>query len=170
MSLKWIGALGIALAGALWGISAVGTKHTRSKALETVICWLNDLLGRLRYTAIPMPQWIRESEQNPSYCALGFLRKAGEYLKTKDFTDAFLQGLQDEASKDGLSDEDIMPLMILGEQLGKTDVITQVQHIQECLDRVAMQKQKADAGAHKADRLYLTLGASVGLMVAILLL
>ena len=148
----------------------MGIKRSRSKALETVICWLNDLLGRLRYVAIPMPEWIRESGENPSYSSLDFVKKAGEYLKTKDFTDAFTQGLQEKAGEDGLQKEDIAPLMMLGKRLGKSDTATQIRHIEECVERLMLQKEKADAGVRKADRLYLTLGASAGLMVAILLL
>ncbi len=117
-----------------------------------------------------MPEWIWQSTENASYNGLRFLSKAKEYLKTKDFTDAFLQGVQNGAKEDGLYKEDIEPLKILGKQLGKTDGKTQMQHIEECLERMVLQKQKAEAEVRKADRLYLTLGASAGLMVAILLL
>lgn len=65
---------------------------------------------------------------------------------------------------------DTQQLIGLAEHLGKSDTATQLQYVEQCMEILGKSQQEVKAETVRTDRLYVTLGVSAGLAVAILLL
>ncbi len=63
---------------------------------------------------------------------------------------------------------DTAPLRALGAQLGKSEAHTQRRCVQEAVAALEERRTEALSAAQKADKLYMTLGLSGGLAMALL--
>lgn len=117
-----------------------------------------------------MTDWVKKSSENPAYTGLCFLRKLERGCNGRDFTGVFSEALQTCRAEDGFSAGDIQELLGLAEHLGKSDTATQLQYVEQCMETLSESQQEVKAETVRTDRLYVTLGISGGLAVAILLL
>ncbi len=131
-----------------------------------ILSWLHDFERRLQYAAPPLREWLQESAVQ--YSELPFIASASRLLQTADLQTAWDKALRIAA--EGLGKEDIAVLRALGTHLGKSDVNTQLQCVRETLSSLEEARVSAQAAAQKADKLYLTLGTSGGLALALLLI
>ena len=168
--MKLAGIIGIMIGGLLTGMWAAGRLHRRATALETLLSLLSELARRLSYTAPPLREFFSESAAQPLYAGLSFLPMVLEFWKERDFAAAFEAAVKSCGKRDGFSSEDIAALVRLGAKLGKSDAGTQRLCVCEEIDRLEESRQSVRSEAARADRLYLPLGVSGGLALAVLLI
>lgn len=129
-----------------------------------ILGWLHDFERRLQYAAPPVREWLQDSMER--YPALRFIAETLQLLQTHDLETAWGKALD---PADGLAEEDVTALRTLGTHLGKSDADTQLQCVRETLAALEESRTAAMTAAEKADKLYLTLGTSGGLALALLL-
>lgn len=133
-----------------------------------MLAWLRDFERRLQYAAPPIKEWLRESADHPQYGALPFIAQTVQLLQDADLETAWKKALH--TAPGSLADADAAVLSTLGTHLGKSDAPTQLQCIQETVAVLEESRKVAVAAVQKADKLYLTLGVSGGMGLALLLL
>lgn len=168
--MKFAGIIGTVIAGLLTGVWAAGRLHRRVTALETLLSLLNELARRLSYTAPPLRDFFLESAAQPMYAGLRFLPMVLAVWKEADFAAAFETAVNTCGKQDGFSAEDIAALVRLGAKLGKSDAQTQRLCLCEEIARLEESRQAVREQAARADKLYLSLGMSGGLALAVLLM
>ncbi len=136
------------------------------KMLQRILQWLYDFERRLQYTAPPLREWLHSS--STTYPELSFVEKALHLLETEDLQTAWDTALTTSAGY--LAREEVLALRALGTHLGKSDAKTQLQCVRETLCVLEEQRKIAMGAVQKADKLYLTLGTSGGLALALLLI
>lgn len=116
----------------------------------------------MQFAAVPVRVWLAETAENVPFL--------GEVLRLLPQTD--LETAWETAVRDihGLTTEDKTALCLLGTQLGKSDVPTQLRCIQETVATVAANKQQAMEIANKARKMCVGLGTCAGMAVALLLM
>ena len=101
------------------------------------------------------------------YPELAFVPQTVSLLQTADLETAFKHAVQ--AMKDfGRAETEI--LCALGTHLGKSDTSTQLQCVRETISALEERREAVTLAVQKADKLYLTLGTSGGLALALLLI
>lgn len=100
-----------------------------------------------------------------------FLRAAAGRLDGDgDCHAAWQYGIAQYGRAAGLTSADRELLLHFGEELGRTDVEGQVENCQNCAAQLAQRLDTARQEAAAKHRLYLTLGVTGGLALALLLL
>ncbi len=135
--------------------------------LEEMLCWLRDLERCMRYTAEPLPRWLETCARSPQYARLMFLEIVCEKLPLLGLEMAFCDAVEQDTRLDR-AEKDILGR--LGAGLGKSDSETQLLCIRETADGLQSVSAAQKRRMEKAQKLYVTLGASGGLALAVLLL
>ena len=120
---------------------------------------------QLRYTAIPVREWLKKS--GGGYSDLPFIQAMLSLLCSQPLEVAWRHAI---TAVSDFQKADIDILCALGTRLGKSDLSAQLQCVEETLEALEEQSRTAAAISQKTEKLYLTLGASGGLVVAMLLL
>lgn len=94
--------------------------------------------------------------------------KANENMKTMLAGEAWRNSLHTVHTN--LEKEDIDILVSLGNMLGKTDSEGQVNHIEEIKELLSIQLKNANLEKEKNEKLYKTLGMTIGLTIVIILI
>lgn len=131
-----------------------------------MLAWLRDFERRLQYTAPHLRDWLNDSVVR--YRSLAFLATVVELLDATDPETALRRALDTDC--EDLSTADKAVLCVLGGYLGKSDANMQLQCVREVIATLEEHRACAMKETAKADKLYLTLGTSGGLALAILLI
>ncbi len=118
----------------------------------------------MQYTAPPIREWLEESAN--AFAQLPFIAAVCHALQGSDLQTAWERAIL--VSFPQLSAADTAPLRALGVQLGKSEAHTQQRCVQEAVAALEERRLQALSDAQKADKLYLTLGLSGGLAMALL--
>ncbi len=127
---------------------------------------LFDLEKRLQFAAVPIRDWLLGTVNSARFPHLVFLEKVLLLLNKKDLETAWQTALKETRI---LSKDDIAALCVLGTHLGKSDVQTQLKSIEETAASISLNKKKAVEKAETSGKVYVGLGACVGMATALLL-
>ena len=171
--MKLIGILLIAAVGIWLGISASLGLGKRVTALSQAEKLVTSLRSRIRYTAAPVQELLMEAQDSGEYPALRFLQYVCWSLKTAAIPD--VQKLWEDSLKKadgapGLNRQDIELLTEFGRGLGTSDVEGQISHCELYQELLQKQMETARQDVSSKGRLYVTLGITGGLGLALLLL
>lgn len=134
--------------------------------------WLHRLLlfltGRIRYTAAPLQEVLREAADG-EFSRFPFLRKAAE-CSTEDLLSTWEKGIEEYAPTAGLSASDVRLWKDVGGIWGRTDRESQRESARVCEERLEEQLREARKVSSEKGRLCLSLGLIGGLAAALLLI
>ncbi len=155
------------VAGTMFGVTVQRQKRQRVDVLAAIETVLLDLEKRMRFSAVPIRDWLAEVAYMPQFSQLSFLKDTFSLLSNMDLETAWQQALTNSL---GLAAEDIAALRFFGTHLGKSDTSTQLQSIRETLQRISVNKAAAAEKAEKAAKVCVGLGTCTGMAVALLLI
>lgn len=158
--MKLIGSVLLISAGVLWGLGRFWELRARVKLLDQLEVLLQWLKTEIAYSARPLPEMIRSSDSPFCRAAAertdfpldpcGALARAGEGL------------LRNEKDRELFRD--------FAGGLGASDTAGQLGHLQLCMARTRQHLGEAREACRERSRLYLGLGALLGLGTWVLLI
>lgn len=138
----------------------------RVEELEDMKNSLNILEIKIRFSKEPLALIFKDIIKLSKNKEI--FEKANENMKIMLAGDAWRQAI--ENMNTNLKKEDVEILKTLGNMLGKTDSEGQINQIEEIKELLNIQIQNADADKQKNEKLYKTLGMTIGLAIVIILI
>ncbi len=165
--LKFIFLIAIFVVSTLLGI-LISKKYTgRVKELKEFQRALNIFEEKIKFTYEPIPDVFQEIAKNISGGVGQVFENAGEDMKIMTAGEAWEKAINEANLK--LTKEDKETLKGLAKMLGKTDLDGQVSEIRLTQKFLEIKLQDANLEKSKNEKLYKTLGATVGLVIVIIL-
>lgn len=129
---------------------------------------------QIRYTAAPIQEILAKAAEGGEFQSLPFLAEASRRMKSGERPDEALEGAVKEANLSGedcgFTEGDRELLFQFGRGLGKSDVDGQLSHCEAYRRLIGDRLTAARGEVASKGKLYITLGVSAGLAVALLLL
>ena len=138
----------------------------RVEELEDMKNSLNILETKIRFSKEPLSVIFKEIGNLSKNKEI--FKKANENMRTMLAGDSWKEAI--ENSNTNLKKEDIEILSTLGNMLGKTDSEGQVNQIEEIKELLNIQIKTANIEKQKNEKLYKTLGMTIGLAIVIILI
>jgi len=138
----------------------------RVEELEDIKNSLNVLQAKIRFAKEPLSKifkGISKISKNKE-----IFDKANENMKTMLAGDSWRKAIRD--SNTNLKNEDKEILSNLGNLLGKTDAEGQINQIEEIKQLLNIQIENANLDKEKNEKIYKTLGMTIGLAIVIILI
>ena len=167
---RWLGAALVG-GGGLWlGLGRARWHQGRVKALRALLLALDQLERDLRETARPMADLLAglAEPEGPLRACFTECRAGLADLEARSFEAVWTRAFRRAALP--LAEEDLEPVLALGRVLGRYDQESQRKAIQGAGQALGRSLDQALADRARLGRLDCVLGASAGLLAAILLL
>lgn len=129
------------------------------------------MADQIRYTAAPVEELLESAEKSGEFRGLPVLSRACSSIRDGvNIHDAWKQAVQDGGREAGLTQGDRELLLGFGVGLGTTDVAGQVANCGQYRELLDQRLSEARKESESKGRLYLTLGFSIGMAAALLML
>jgi len=158
----------IFISASLIGILISKKYANRVSELKDFRTALNMFKTKVRYTYEPVPEIFREISSAINSNIGNVFGLASNNMKLVPAGKAWEMSL--DSSTLNINEEDKNSLKNLGKLLGKTDLEGQVKHIEVTQTFLEEQILKAEAERVKSEKMYRSLGMSIGLAIVIILL
>lgn len=170
-ALKMVGLLLIVLTGVCAGLYSSTELSRRASSLERIGRLIEYIETQIRYTAAPVKEIIAKTASVEEFGALSFLQTACAGVQNGERPDTAWRGaVQSEGENCGFNATDRELLFDFGAELGKSDVEGQLSHCESFHRLFEDRLQSARSDVRIKGKLYVTLGVTAGLGVALLLL
>jgi len=156
--MRLLGAGLVAAAGIWLGMALSGRLARRAASLERVVYALRHLRSRIVHLAMPLPEALAQSG--------ALFARAGQQMGTLGMEAAFAQALAEEA----LTREDLRCLTSYAQMMASMRREDCAHVCDGAVDAMQLRLEEAKQTAQKNGRLYRSLGACVGLAIAILMI
>jgi len=140
----------------------------RVKELQEIKSALNMFRTKIKYTYEPIPDIFQEIGTKFSCNVSNIFIKASEQMNELSAGEAWKSSIDIVYSNLTKEDKDV--LKSLGKMLGKTDIDGQINEIRLTDKFLEVQIKEAQSEKEKNEKLYRTLGATVGLALVIVLI
>ena len=160
----------IVLISASIGIIYSKKYGNRLRDLEEMKKALNIFKTKIVFTYEPIPEVFKELEKNINKNIGAIFYKASNYMSKNDAGVAWKNALKEEKIHTNFENSDIEALCNLSKMLGYTDLEGQISNIELVCNLIDNQIDEARQLKKKNEKLYKTIGTSIGLAVAIILI
>ena len=140
----------------------------RVKDLKEIKASLNVFLTKIKFTYEPIPEIFKEIAKNTTSNISTIFENASSQMKEKQAGQAWIDAIEQSSTE--LSKEDKNILKGMSKLLGKTSIEGQISEIELTQNFLSKQIEKAEQEKLKNEKLYRTLGMTIGLAIVILLL
>lgn len=140
----------------------------RVKELKEFKTFLNVLKNKIKFTYEPLGEIFKEVSNNFDNNVSNILKNASKNMQKNNVEKAWKMAL--ETGSTNILKEDKEILLTLGKLLGKTDVNGQISQIDQTSEFLEEQIEKAEKERIKNEKLYKTLGMTVGAGLVIILI
>jgi len=164
--IKYIALIMIFFTSSYIGILIANKYQSRVKELKEVKSLLTIFLTKIKLTYEPIPQIFKELGNKENSNITYIFKKASENMKNLSAGEAWLKAL--EMKNTNLKSEDIEVLKGLSTLLGKVDLEGQVSEIELVDNFLDNQIEKAEEESKKNQKMYKTLGTTIGLAMVII--
>ena len=168
--IKLIGILIIIIIPTYIGVIYAKSFEYRVKDLQEIRNALNIFKAKIKYTYKPVPEVFLEISKEVKDNIADVFKDASELMKNKIASEAWENALKDNEKNLNITKEDINVLFNLGKMLGNTDLEGQISIIDLTCNMLEKQIEDAMEVKNKNSKLYKTLGAGIGLTIAIILI
>lgn len=168
--LKYVSIFLLFITSSFIGILYSKKYSDRVKDLEEIKSALNMFKTKIKFTYEPIPEVFEEISKNVKNNIAKIFEKASIYMKTDIITNAWGKSLEEEKNNTSLTKSDIEIIKGLSTLLGNVDLEGQVNNINLINELIDKQIEEARVEKNKNEKLYKTLGASIGLTIAIILI
>lgn len=153
----------------IWtGISISKRFTDRVKELNDILRALNIFEEKIKFTYEPIPEVFKEISKTCMKNIGNIFSIAAENMKVMTAGEAWEKSLNE--SNTSLTIEDIEVLKGMAKMLGKTDLDGQVSEIQLTKKFLEVKIKDAEFQKNKNQKLYKTLGTTIGLTIVIILI
>ena len=159
--------IGIFLISTFLGIGISKKYQTRVKELKELLMALNMFEEKIKFTYEPIPDVFFEISQNVSQDIGKIFEESSYNMKMMSASLAWERAIEESNTK--LSKDDLDILKAMAKMLGRTDLDGQVQEIRLTKKFLETKLKDAEEEKNKNEKLFKTLGATVGLAIAIIL-
>ena len=159
--------IGIFLISTFLGIGISKKYQTRVKELKELLVALNMFEEKIKFTYEPIPDVFFEISQNISQDIGKIFEESSYNMKMMSASLAWERAIEESNTK--LSKDDLEILKGMAKMLGRTDLDGQVQEIRLTKKFLETKLKDAEEEKNKNEKLFKTLGATVGLAIAIIL-
>ncbi len=125
--------------------------------------------AKIRLTYEPIPEVFRQIKKELNSNIGEIFLIASEHMEENTASEAWNRALEEEKLHTGFIKEDIEVLKGLSKMLGSMDLEGQINNIDLINELLNNQIQEATLEKNKNEKMYKTLGISVGLTIAIIL-
>ncbi len=160
--------LGIFVISTFLGITISKKYSTRVKELKEFQRALNMFEEKIKFTYEPIPDVFFEISQNTSINISKIFEEASYNMKMMSAGLAWEKAIDESNTK--LTKDDKEVIKGLAKMLGKTDLDGQVSEIRLVQKFLETKLNDAELEKNKNEKLYKTLGATVGLAIVIILI
>jgi len=168
--LKYISIFLLFISSSFIGILYSKKYSDRVKDLEEIKSALNMFKTKIKFTYEPIPDAFEEISKNVKDNISKILKKASVYMETEDVANSWEKALEEEKNNTSLTKSDIDIIKGLATLLGNVDLEGQVNNINLINELIDRQIEEARIEKNKNEKLYKTLGAGIGLTIAIILI
>ena len=126
--------------------------------------------NKIKFTLEPISEVFDEISNSLKPNIKSFFKDASIYMKETNAKEAWIKSINKNKENTNLNKEDVEKISNLSKSLGLTDIEGQVNNIEFFICLINEQIKKADLEKQKNQKLYKTLGTSVGLIISIILL
>lgn len=165
--IKYMTLLLIVLSSSYIGILISKKYSNRVLDLKEMKNALNMFSTKVKLTYEPIPEIFKEISNKMKINISDIFRKTVKNMENKNAGDAWVQAL-DECNTN-MNKEDIKVLKGLSNLLGKVDIEGQVSEIELVDTFLNTQIEKAEYEKKKNEKMYKTLGITIGLAISIIL-
>ncbi len=130
---------------------------------------LNMFKAKIRLTYEPIPEVFRQIKKELNTNIGEIFLIASEHMEENTASEAWKQALEEKKIHTSFTKEDIEVLKGLSKMLGSMDLEGQINNIDLINELLNNQIQEATLEKSKNEKMYKTLGISVGLTIAIIL-
>lgn len=149
------------------GLMMANKFKERVKDLKSILSILNIIETKIKYTYEPLPQ-IFEDISNQFKSNIGNIFKVSRNkMKQVSAGEAWDYGVENSTTY--MNEEDLQILKNLDKMLGKTDAEGQLSELELMKNFIEVQIKKAEEEQTKNEKLYKSLGMTVGLALVIIL-
>lgn len=159
---------GIFIVSTLLGLLIAKKYSLRVKELKEFQIALNMFEEKIKFTYEPIPDVFLEIAQNTSENIGSIFENASENMKLMSAGLAWEQAIDKSNTKLTKEDKDV--LKGLAKMLGKTDLDGQVNEIRLTNKFLDTKLQESEVEKNKNEKLFKTLGATIGLALVIILI
>lgn len=142
----------------------------RLNELEQINSILNVFKSKIKFTCLTIQEIFEQIYEENNNNIGKIFKLASEYMNEDCTRNSWERALEDSREKTNLNIEDATTLKTLGKMLGNTDVDGQVSQIELTEQLLLEQIENAKIEKNKNSKLYKTLGAAMGLTIAIILI
>ena len=140
----------------------------RAEELKQIKTAISMLEAKIKFTYEPLPTIFEQISKNSTANIATIFKTANKKIKTLSVKEAWEESI--DTVNLSINQEDKNILKELGNMLGQTDVDGQVSQIEVTKSFIDMQIEKAEEERKKNEKLYKTLGITVGLAIVIVLI
>ena len=163
---KYIILIMILLSSSYIGVLIANKYKNRVKELKEMKSFLDIFSTKIKLTYEPIPQIFNELGNKENSNISHIFKKASENMRDLSAGEAWIKAL--EMKNTDLKNEDIEVLKGLSTLLGKVDLEGQVSEIELVDNFLDKQIEKAEDESKKNQRMYKTLGTTIGLAMVII--
>lgn len=167
--MKLAGAFLCFAACALGGFFAGRRERERTALCEAFYSFFLYIRGQIDAYLTPTKQIFR-SYADPTLEKIGFLRALTAHETDAVYHDAWQAAMRECASKWALNETQTALVAAFGASIGKTGGEMQLRQMDRYLSQMSAETERQRAEAKKNEKLYRTLGLSLGAVAAILIL
>lgn len=149
------------------GLAMANRYKERVKDLKSILSILNIIETKIKYTYEPLPQIFDDISKQFKTNIGNMFKTSREKMKQVSAGEAWAYGV--ENSSTNMNDEDLQILKNLDKMLGKTDAEGQLSELELMKNFIEVQIKKAEEEQMKNEKLYKSLGMTVGLALVIIL-
>lgn len=166
--IKGILFIGIFLGCTYVGMIISNKYKNRVNDLKEFKSMLNIMNTKIRYTYEPIGEIAYSISKISQNSVSNIFKEICNQLKTKHISDAWNSAI--DIYGNNFSKEDKTLIKSMGKMLGKTDVNGQLCEINQAEEFLKIQIEKAEKEKEKNEKLYKSLGMSIGLAIIIILI
>ncbi len=164
---KFMLLIAIFVASTLLGIKISKKYSSRVKELKEFQSALNIFEEKIKFTYEPIPDVFQEISQHIKGNIGKIFEKASDDMKIMSAGVAWEKAIDESNTK--LTNDDKEVIKGLAKMLGKTDLDGQVNEIRLTLKFLETKLKEAEVEKSKNEKMYKTLGATIGLAIVIIL-
>lgn len=165
--LKWIGLCFVILCGTGAGILTASKLRQERIAMERLCQMLRELSVQMEFRASTVQELLEQLQCAPAYAMFCFPAVVLEKMQSGEpLCQAWRFGLQADKAVPESAKQLLLPL---GEELGASDLLGQVETLAQYRKQLEPYAEETGKQCTQRQRLYISMGALGGMMLAILL-
>ena len=166
--IKILGLVMIVTSCSMMGLSMAREMEQRKAALKNHISALQLIRSEICYKNTPLEEILFQLEQSCGKAAATFYRKSFEAASNGLAFSAAAEQYYIDLKKDGLLAEDIEVIRNICRILGRYDSATQAEHLAAAAELLEKQLDNLQKELSSKGRLYKTVGATAGILLALI--